>query len=181
MNEIPRDKGFDSTLTGKEAVKLFCDEDCFTRIKAAPGRIQKTLFGQGGVQELDGEQHRCRKAMFLSITSDERLAGLARISAHCSLAAARRWASTDRVVLYEAAQEILTRAVCRGVGVTLAESEIHKRTTELTALSTTRVLWGQSIVGPGWHANDLRVGRGRSRNRFGLGNSRCPKTLRRTW
>lgn len=168
MNEMPREKSFDSTLallrdpygfiakrcqafgtdlfearvllrkticmTGKEAAKLFYDEDRFTRIDAAPGRIEKTLFGQGGAQGLDGEEHRHRKAMFTSVVTEERVAELARINADCWRAAARQWASMDRVILYPATQEILTRAVCSWAGVPLHESEVSKRTRELTAL-----------------------------------------------
>ena len=49
---------------GEEAAKLFYNPEKFTRKKAAPMRIKKTLFGQGGVQGLDGDAHRQRKQRF---------------------------------------------------------------------------------------------------------------------
>ena len=42
-------------LTGAEAARLICDPDRFVRQNAAPKRLQKTLFGQDGVQGLDGD------------------------------------------------------------------------------------------------------------------------------
>lgn len=50
-------------------------KDSFAR-GAMPVAIQKTLVGQGGVQGLDGESHRVRKQMFLSIVAQDRLDSL---------------------------------------------------------------------------------------------------------
>src|SRR3546814_10067301 len=60
-------------MTGPEAAELFYRQDLFARRGAAPGRIQKTLLGQGGVQGLDGEAHRHRKQMFMSLMTPERI------------------------------------------------------------------------------------------------------------
>lgn len=54
-------------MSGEEAAKLFYDEQLFQRQHAAPRMLQKTLFGQGGVQGLDGDAHRHRKLLFLSL------------------------------------------------------------------------------------------------------------------
>ena len=54
-------------LTGSELAELFYDNTCFRRSDAAPARVKKTLFGQGGVQGLDGDVHKNRKAMFMSL------------------------------------------------------------------------------------------------------------------
>src|SRR3546814_8326911 len=54
-------------MTGPEAAELFYRQDLFARRGATPGRIQKTLLGQGGVQGLDGEAHRHRKQIFMSL------------------------------------------------------------------------------------------------------------------
>src|SRR5690625_1683239 len=50
-------------LSGPEAAETFYNEDYFKRNGAAPNRIKKSLFGQGGVQTLDDEAHRKRKAL----------------------------------------------------------------------------------------------------------------------
>lgn len=121
-------------VTGPEAAELFYDESRFTRAGVAPGWLQKTLFGKGGVQGLDGEAHRHRKAMFMSLMSPERIARLGEIAANWWRTYARKWAGMDRVVLYGEVNEILSRAVCEWAGVPLAEPEVGRRTAELMAM-----------------------------------------------
>jgi fatty-acid peroxygenase len=41
-------------MTGPESAALFYDPAHFQRAGAAPARLQRTLFGEGGVQGLDG-------------------------------------------------------------------------------------------------------------------------------
>lgn len=121
-------------MTGPEAAQLFYDTSRFVRSGATPGRIQKTLFGQGGVQGLDDKAHRHRKQMFMSLMTSERLGQLAETTSREWDACVRKWASKDKVVLYDELQELLTRAVCAWAGVPLEESEVGRRTRELTAL-----------------------------------------------
>lgn len=54
-------------LTGSKQAELFYDNTLFRRSDAAPSRGEKTLFGEGGVQGLDGDVHKNRKAMFMSL------------------------------------------------------------------------------------------------------------------
>lgn len=42
-------------MTGADTAQVFYEEARFQREGAAPARVQKTLFGKGGVQCLDGE------------------------------------------------------------------------------------------------------------------------------
>lgn len=121
-------------MTGPEAAELFYDTARFTRRGATPGRIQKTLFGQGGVQGLDAEAHRNRKGAFLSLMTPERLAELVDRTGEVWLASARKWTEMKRVVLYEEVQEVLTRSVCAWAGIPLRESEVRRRTRNLVAL-----------------------------------------------
>jgi fatty-acid peroxygenase len=121
-------------LTGPESAELFYDPSRFVRRDASPGRIQKTLFGQGGVQGLDDEAHRHRKEMFMSLMTPERIGQLGELTAGSWRTFARRWASMDEVVLYDQLQELLTRSICAWTGVPLEESEVGRRTRELTAL-----------------------------------------------
>ena len=60
-------------MTGAEAAGVFYDPARFQRAGVAPPPLRKTLFGQGGVQDLDGEHHRQRKAMFLQINQPSRV------------------------------------------------------------------------------------------------------------
>lgn len=121
-------------LTGPAAAQLFYDNQRFTRAGAAPGRIQKTLFGQGGVQGLDGQQHRHRKALFMSLMGADRVAALAELTRHWGRVYAERWASADTVALYPEFQQLLTCAVCQWAGVPLPDSDVEARTRQITAL-----------------------------------------------
>jgi fatty-acid peroxygenase len=121
-------------MTGPEAAALFYDQNRFMRRNATPGRIQKTLFGRGGVQGLDDEAHRHRKQLFMSLMTPERIRHLGELAADCWRNAVQKWAVMDRVVLYDEMRELLTRAVCDWAGVPLEESEVGWRTAELTAL-----------------------------------------------
>ncbi|HBM10387.1 MAG TPA: cytochrome P450, partial [Pseudomonas sp.] len=78
-------------MSGKEAAKLFYDERFFQRQHAAPRMLQKTLFGEGGVQGLDDEAHRHRKALFMSLLSDEAVVELVRLSEAYWQAAIETW------------------------------------------------------------------------------------------
>ena len=121
-------------MTGPEAAAMFYDEGRFARAGVAPGWLQKTLFGKGGVQGLDGEAHLHRKAMFMSLMSPERVSRLGAIAADWFRAYARKWAGMNRVVLYGEVNEILSRAVCDWAGVPLPEAEVGRRTSELMAM-----------------------------------------------
>lgn len=121
-------------MTGPQAAELFYDPRRMNRRGAPPARIAKTLFGQGGVQSLDDEAHRHRKRMFMSLMAPEQIGRLVETTAGAWRAYARRWAAMDEVVLYNELHPLLTHAVCAWAGVLLAESELGRRTEEITAL-----------------------------------------------
>ncbi|WP_181298356.1 cytochrome P450 [Pseudomonas sp. Q2-TVG4-2] len=121
-------------MSGEDAAKLFYDEQLFQRQHAAPRMLQKTLFGQGGVQGLDGEAHRYRKQLFSSLLTNDAIAELVRLSEANWLAAMEAWQLSDRVVLMPEVQAILTRSVCEWAGVPLVEHELTKRRDQLAAM-----------------------------------------------
>jgi fatty-acid peroxygenase len=130
-------------LTGEDAARLFYDEERVVRAGAAPRRLQRTLFGQGGVQGLDGPAHRHRKAMFLSLMDDASLRRLERIAQEEWTAASAGWVGTAELPLASATRALLTRVACRWAGVPLPESEVRLRTRQLTLLFD-----GAGAVGP---------------------------------
>jgi fatty-acid peroxygenase len=79
----------------------------------------------------------------MAILSRERFAGLVAATAAEWRAAARAWSNARRVVLYDAARELLTRTVCEWAGVPLPPSETWLRCRDLTALFD-----GAGAVGP---------------------------------
>jgi len=121
-------------LRGEDAAKVFYDNERFCRKNAAPKRVQKTLLGEGGVQGLDGETHRQRKQVFMSLMTPENMAHLTELTRQQWQIAAQQWEKRDRVVLLDAAHEVLCRAVCAWAGVPLPEAEVSQRTKDLAAM-----------------------------------------------
>ncbi|HEY0697687.1 MAG TPA: cytochrome P450, partial [Micromonospora sp.] len=104
-------------LRGREAAELFYDETRFQRAGAAPSRLQRTLVGVGGVQGMDDEAHRHRKAMLMSVVTPQRVRDLAETVRWVWLDRIDAWERAGRVVLYDEVGRILTRAVCDWAGV----------------------------------------------------------------
>ena len=140
-------------VRGKEAAELFYDDEKFRRKGAAPLRLQKTLFGRGGIQSQDGAEHKQRKALFLSIVAPERVQELSRIvEAECH-AALNGWEKKRRVVLFDALEEVLCRAVCAWAGAPLQESEVALRTADFH-----HMIDGAGGIGPRhWRARKARA------------------------
>ena len=112
-------------LRGPDAIPYFYDEQHVRRSGAVPKAVQKTLFGEGAVQTLDGDEHRVRKAMFLGILTDpERVDTLVRCAAEAWDDAARRWTSEPSVVLFDETARVITRAVCRWAGVPVHDKDV---------------------------------------------------------
>ncbi|GAA0286878.1 fatty-acid peroxygenase [Gracilibacillus halotolerans] len=108
-------------LVGKKEAELFYDNDKFIRKGAAPKRLQKTLFGEGGVQGLDGIQHRQRKEMFLFLMNEESLMAVKTILRD-------EWKkeftqSLKEINVYEAAKNVLARTALRWTGIPFERSE----------------------------------------------------------
>jgi fatty-acid peroxygenase len=121
-------------LSGAEAASLFYDTEKFVRKQAAPNRLKKTLTGEGGVQGLDGSQHRHRKAMFMALMGPKRIAELALLTQQQWQQYAQKWQKLDSIVLFDQVQEILCCAVCQWAGVPLTEAEVSQRTADLAAM-----------------------------------------------
>lgn len=121
-------------MTGPRAAELFYDTARFARAGAMPEPLRATLVGKGGVQGLDGAAHRHRKAMFMALMTPQCIGRLVEFAAESWDENVRRWATQPKIVLYDALQPLLTRAVCRWAGVPLPEAELPRRSRELTAM-----------------------------------------------
>ena len=110
-------------LSGKNAAELFYNNEKFTRTNAAPKRVLKTLFGLDGVQTLDGEAHRHRKAMFMSLMTKERLDTLKTITKKALQKALVQWEKASEIELYTESKHLLTRIASEWAGVPLPAEE----------------------------------------------------------
>jgi fatty-acid peroxygenase len=121
-------------MVGKEAAKVFYDTEKFKRKDAAPNRAVQTLFGKNGVQALDGQDHKHRKEMFMSIMSPKGLQNLTNITKIQWKKALDTWEQMDEVILYEEVKEVLCRTACQWAGVPLEEDDVKEMAKDLAAM-----------------------------------------------
>lgn len=122
-------------IHGREAAEIFYDETKFMRQGAVPRRVVSSLFGKGGLQGLDGAEHRRRKAAFLSLMTPANLERLLEITGEEWRLAIRAWeARTTPIVLFDEAQLLLTRAVCRWAGVPISSNDERQRAADFGAM-----------------------------------------------
>lgn len=131
-------------MGGKEAADLFYDNSKFKRAGVAPNRVAETLFGKKGVQTLDGDAHKHRKKMFMSIMSQDRLKKMNEIAAKQWDTALTKWQQMDDVVLYEEAPEIMCRTACEWAGVPVEEKDMKKLADDLRAMFESATAIGPS-------------------------------------
>jgi len=121
-------------MSGKEAAEVFYDTEKFQRKGATPKRVQKTLFGQKGVQTLDNSAHRQRKEMFMSLMKPDSLRGFLEIQKSCWETYIGKWEKEEQIILFNEVQELLCRAVCTWSGVPLREEEVQQRARDFGAM-----------------------------------------------
>lgn len=133
---------FETSLLGKkaicmggiEAAQLFYDTDKFKREGAAPNRLIQTLFGKGAVQTLDGEMHKQRKEMFMSLMYDDNIKKLRDIVKGQWEIATEYWKQKERIIFYEEIKELLCISACKWAGISLSKDEIKNVTADLSAM-----------------------------------------------
>ncbi|MEV4334487.1 cytochrome P450 [Streptomyces sp. NPDC049597] len=141
-------------LHGVDAARFFYDERHVVRRAALPGPVVETLFGRGAVHTLDGESHRVRKALLVSLLKDEAAVGslAERAGTEWDLAA-RSWATTTRTELFTEAARVITRAACSWAGMPLGDDEVPAVADDLAAMVD-----GFATAGPRhWRARQARI------------------------
>jgi fatty-acid peroxygenase len=140
-------------IMGQEAAEVFYEPGRFTRKGALPQTTLRLLQDRGSAQVMDGEAHRSRKEMFMSLMTPRGIQRLADVMADQWRAHIEKWETMDEVVLFHEVEEILCRGVCEWAGVPLAESEAEQRTHEFGAM-----IDGAGSVGPrNWRGMVLRA------------------------
>ncbi|RZU53944.1 fatty-acid peroxygenase [Krasilnikovia cinnamomea] len=146
-------------LCGPQAARFFYDEDHIRRHGAVPEPVRSTLFGHGAVHTLDGDAHRIRKAMFLSLVRPDDVAALLRHTAESWTETVSSWSDGRPVVLFDESSRVITRAACRWAGVPLSEADLTDVAADLVAMVD-----GFATLGPRhWRA---RAARGRLEHRL---------------
>jgi fatty-acid peroxygenase len=141
-------------MQGEEAARVFYAPGRFTRKPPMPMTAMLLLRDERSVQMLDGEAHRWRKQMLMSLMTPPSVRQLV----HAMVDEWRRrvatWRMRPHVVLHEEACEILCRAACDWAGVPVGERDVPRRAREFRDM-----IDGAGSIGPrNWHAMILRRG-----------------------
>lgn len=121
-------------MTGPDAAQLFYDARHFQRHTAAPEPLTATLLGKGGVQGLDDDAHRHRKAMLMSLMGRDQVDELIGLFRQEYRQQITKWLGRDQVILYDEFQSMLMRVVCAWSGVPLPKGEESLRRRQLVSL-----------------------------------------------
>ncbi|MFD2043245.1 cytochrome P450 [Ornithinibacillus salinisoli] len=129
-------------FAGKDAAKVFYNEEKIMRKGAAPKRIRQTIFGEKAIQTMDGASHKHRKALFMSLMSHESLEDVVNITRNEYDNFILKWEGMERVVLFEESKQLLTSIACKWAGVPLHKNEMKQRANELAALFDSAAAFG---------------------------------------
>lgn len=106
-------------IYGEEAARKFYDPTLFKREGAMPKPVFKTLFGEDGVQSIDGKAHRHRKDYFMDLMEPERIEDYAKIlDKHLKEELAKQ---KGKFELFELANLVLFKAVSEWSGINLGD------------------------------------------------------------
>jgi fatty-acid peroxygenase len=98
---------------------------------AIPRPLARTLFGKGAVHTQDGEAHRHRRAMFLSLLDPTAARELAAVADRLWQAAVDRWRDGGRVVVFDEAVRVIGVAICGWTGLPLTSHNARRRVWDL--------------------------------------------------
>lgn len=86
-------------MTGEDAAKVFYDSERFYRNGATPKRVQKTLFGVGAIQSMDGQNHIHRKHLFMSLMTTPQQNQLAKLTMEKLEDSIKVWKEKKQIIL----------------------------------------------------------------------------------
>jgi fatty-acid peroxygenase len=139
-------------VMGEDAAAMFYHPGRFTRVRALPPTALVLLQDLGSVQLLDGEAHRRRKQMFMTLMTPANMRQLIVILEEHWQRRIDKWMAMDEVVLHHEIEQLLCGVVCQWAGVTLTEAAVQQRTREFAAM-----IDGAGAVGPrNWKGMLLR-------------------------
>ncbi len=121
-------------IGGVGAARYFYDEANIRRHGALPEPVLSTLFGHDAVHTLDGEEHRSRKEIFLSVMGPAGVAELTERVVDVWDETVRSWRPGQPVVLFDEASRVLTAAVCDWAGIRVAPADLPSLAADLIAM-----------------------------------------------
>jgi fatty-acid peroxygenase len=157
-------------MTGAEAESLFYQQEFFVPLSAGPKSLRATLFGAGIFEQLDGEVHPSRQAMYEAIYSQENIAKLTGIFEKNLFKFSVKWERTPELIcLYSELKKILLKSAALWIGVPLDPSNLDQKVKDLSmifedsgraskviALGLSRVMTGRWLLGV---VEEIRAGK----------------------
>lgn len=110
-------------VRGGHGARTFYDESVVERRGGVPRPVADLLFGSGAVHGLDGEQHRTRKALFLSAITPEGMEQLGEEVARELQEAVRTWPRRLPVQLFDELVKVYGVCALRWAGVDASPQE----------------------------------------------------------
>ncbi|HEX3934555.1 MAG TPA: cytochrome P450, partial [Puia sp.] len=121
-------------IRGEEAASIFYDQDKMQRKGAVPAPVQQTLTGKDAIHTTDGPVHQQRKAMFLSLMTDDNIAGLQQLFNHELHQRCTHWQRQPSVNLFEEMSQALCVAICEWADVPFERKEIKRDAADFIAM-----------------------------------------------
>jgi fatty-acid peroxygenase len=139
-------------VVGQDAARMFYAPDRFTRRGALPPNSLLLLQDFGSAAVLDGAAHHWRKRMLMSLMTEQSIQRLVELMSREWRLQIENWQQRAQVVLDDAVQEVLCRAVCAWVGLNLSDQDLRRRAREFGAMFE-----GSGSIGPrNWYGLILR-------------------------
>jgi fatty-acid peroxygenase len=133
-------------MRGPAAARLFYCDDKLTRVGSMPTTVLRLLQDKGSVQQLDGEEHHHRKAMFIRmLMQTDGVAKLTALFNKVWRARIETWVSKSKIELMQECNLILTRAACEWTGVPLVEDEDDALARQLSSMIENTGHFGPSM------------------------------------
>ena len=120
-------------VSGPEAARMFWQPGRFTRRGALPPATPALLQDPGGAHALEGEDHRHRKAMMMSLQTSGDRARMVAMAEETWRGRAARWPALRRVRLFGEAERVLCAAACRWAGIPDGAADLTRLTEEFSA------------------------------------------------
>lgn len=121
-------------MSGEDAAKTFYNPEFFYRNGATPKRVQKTLFGVGAIQSMDGDDHIHRKHLFMSLMTPSHQNQLTKLTMDQLEDSIKIWKEKEKIILFDEAKVILCKVACQWAGVSLNESKVKELSEDFSSM-----------------------------------------------
>jgi len=121
-------------VRGEDAARMFYQPGRFTRRHALPPTALALLQDTGSALTLDGEAHRRRKGMLMSLLGPDERLRLVELAQAAFRARFALWPTQDRVIVQREAEDVLCQAVCQWAGIPVDADEARKRAREFATM-----------------------------------------------